>query len=70
MTWTWACSPELTDADVGVDLVTGWVTREDAEDWLKEWYTDLSDDGVQEVTLTHEGTPIYSMYLASDEFEG
>jgi len=63
VTWTWDLATALNDDYLAEDLAQGWGTRDEAEAWLKDVYADLVDEGVREVTLVNDGTPVYTMSL-------
>lgn len=58
--WTWT----YLDADAmvmtGESLVsTGFPSQSDAETWLGEQWRELTEAGVDAVTLEHEGAVVY-----------
>jgi hypothetical protein len=64
--WTWEPSSSVEDVDIQDDLVTGWATREDAEEWMTTAFGDLLAEGVDEVTLVDGTSPQYTMHLGDD----
>jgi hypothetical protein len=63
MNWTWEVTGSISDVDLALDLEQGWSDQDSAEQWLREMFADLLDDGVDEVTLVCDGEEIYSMSL-------
>ncbi|MEY2989266.1 MAG: hypothetical protein RLZZ163_182 [Actinomycetota bacterium] len=64
MGWTWRY--ETTDGTTvmpaaGTDQEFG--NQADAESWLGEAFRVLLDQGVDQVTLIHDGTPAYTLSL-------
>ena len=62
MSFTFECGT-VGDPYLAEDLAQGWDTREEAESWLSTVYADLASEGVLEVTLLDDGTPVYTMSL-------
>lgn len=52
--WTWRCQPEATGASS-----PGFATREAAEAWMSDRWSDLLEAGVAQVTLMDGGREIY-----------
>jgi hypothetical protein len=58
--WTWSYLDADAKAMTGEGLVTaGFPSQSEAESWLGEQWRQLTDLGVEAVTLLHEGTIVY-----------
>jgi hypothetical protein len=58
--WTWSYLDADAQAMTGETLVTtGFPSQGEAESWLGEQWRQLTDVGVEAVTLEHEGTAVY-----------
>ena len=58
--WTWSYLDADARVMTGGSLVTsGFPSQSDAETWLGERWRDLTEMGVEAVTLLHEGTVVY-----------
>ena len=64
MSFTFECGT-VEDPYLNEDLARGWDTRDEAESWLGNVYADLAAEGVREVTLLKDGSPVYTMSLDS-----
>lgn len=56
----------IEDASGGQSSSQSFATREEAEAWLGETWSDLLERGAEEVTLMNEGEPLYRMSLRAD----
>ncbi|MDR2974183.1 MAG: hypothetical protein LBV00_05645 [Propionibacteriaceae bacterium] len=63
MTWTWRLPAAIDDPELEAEAASGWASQEEAEDWLREVFADLADQGVAEVTLMNEDSTVYTMSL-------
>jgi hypothetical protein len=58
--WNWTYLDADAGAMTGEALVTtGFPSQGEAENWLGEQWRELADQGVDAVTLEHEGTVVY-----------
>ena len=58
--WTWSYLDADGNAMTGEELVApGFPSQGDAESWLGEQWRELTDVGVEAVSLEHEGTVVY-----------
>jgi hypothetical protein len=64
-TWHWLCADE---AGIAVSEPTpSFTSQQAAEDWLREQFEELADDGVAAVTLMDGERAVYGpMYLTAD----
>ena len=56
----------IEDASGGRSSSQRFATREEAEAWLGETWSDLLEEGAEEVSLMEEGEPVYRMSLRAD----
>ncbi|MDR0488644.1 MAG: hypothetical protein LBG99_04465 [Propionibacteriaceae bacterium] len=66
MRYTWQLPTQIDDPYLQDELIKGWDTQDLAEIWLRAAYEDLREEGVTEVTLTCDETPIYTMSLDAE----
>jgi hypothetical protein len=58
--WTWSYLDADAKAMTGPSLLaTGFPAQSEAESWLGEQWRQLTDVGVEAVSLMHEGTVVY-----------
>ena len=58
--WTWSYLDADAGAMTGESMVTaGFPSQSDAESWLGEHWRELTDVGVEAVTLMHEEAVVY-----------
>jgi hypothetical protein len=58
--WTWSYLDAAAKAMTGQSLLTtGFPSQSEAESWLGEQWRQLTDVGVEAVSLMHEGTVVY-----------
>jgi hypothetical protein len=58
--WTWSYLDADARAMTGqLLLASGFPSQSEAESWLGEQWRELTDVGVEAVSLMHEGTVVY-----------
>jgi hypothetical protein len=64
-TWRWLLTDQVGLEMPGPDVV--FQSQSAAEDWLRESFEDLAEDGVATVSLVNGGHAVYGpMYLTAD----
>ena len=61
MTWTWVL---IDSSDREIRTTDGFDSKDDAEAWLSAHWTELAEEGAEEVSLRDGGDESYRMSLA------
>lgn len=59
MSYRWTLAPSCDDPELASVAARGWDDQARAEAWLTGFYLELSDAGVEAVTLVEEDRVVY-----------